>query len=40
MFKFSASAISFGKLIHVSIMRIEKECLKLFKVADADLNGG
>ena len=34
MIKFSAAAISLGKLFHSSIMRILNECLKLFKVAD------
>ena len=34
MIKFSASAISLGKLFHLSFMRIKNECLKLFQVAD------
>ena len=34
MIKFSAAAISLGKLFHSSIMQILNECLKLFKVAD------
>ena len=38
MFKFSATAISFGRLFHLSIIRIKKECLILFKVADANLS--
>ena len=36
--KFSASAVSFGRLFHLSIMLIKKECLKLFKVEDAILS--
>lgn len=39
IFKFSASAISFGRLSHLSIMRIKKGCLKIFKVADVTLRG-
>ena len=39
MFKLFASAIFFGKLFHVSIIRKKKIYLKLFiKVADADLS--
>ena len=38
VFKFSASAISFGRLFHLSIMRIKKECLKVFKAEDAILS--
>ena len=33
-----ASLIFLGKLFHTLIMRIKKECLKLFKVADTDLS--
>ena len=38
MFKFCATAISFGRLFHLSIIRIKKEFLIPFEAADANLS--